>query len=98
MQKNDELENETTSNEILEAQKNETKYSARGRPLKAPVRYMYLQLGPHNNNEEEYSLNLAKVIEKVINFHQENTHSKNNNKIYLLQTCNLRQGLNQFRE
>ena len=31
-----------------------------------------------------------------MNFHNKKTHSKNNNKIILFQTYNLRQGLNQF--
>ena len=48
IQENNELENETTMDEIPEAQNNATKYPARGRPFKAPIRYMHLQLGPDN--------------------------------------------------
>ena len=33
-----------------------------------------------------------------MNFHNKKIHSKNNNKIKLLHTYNLRQGLNQFGE
>ena len=85
------------------AQNNETKYSAKGRPLKTPdrytpVKYMHLQIGTNNKNKEEYSLNSAKIIGKIMNFHNEQNKSKTNNKINLLHTYNLRQGLRQFKK
>ena len=96
IQENNEVENETTSDGIPDKQNKETKYSARERLLKAPIRYIHLQLGPNNKNEEEYSLNSAKVIGKIMNFRNEKTHFKIKSKITLVQTYNLKQGLNQF--
>ena len=38
-----EIKNKTTSDEIPEAKNNKTRYLARGRPLKARIKYMHLQ-------------------------------------------------------
>ena len=95
--KNQQSETRNTSDEIPQTQKDKNdekmRYPANGRRIKPPIK---CQMGPDNKRKEEYSLNPAKVIGKIMNFYNEKQNLKINIKLNILQTYSLRQGLHQF--
>ena len=64
---NNEIENETTSDDIPEVQNNKTRYSARGRAIKAPIRYMHLQFEDQTDYFGCWMENKTKTHNRTIN-------------------------------